>query len=292
MGHAAVIMFVNVKLNGLRCYTEVFRGDANVFVRKKGAVMIHCNFRVSVVLPAIVAILGMAAAGCAPANPAIPAVPAAPAKSPAPTIQSVPPPAQQTAPLTNSPLPAVNYFTTTTDMVPPNTVIILLWNVSGASSVSIDNGIGKVDAHGRYALVPAASTTYTLTATNSAGSVTAQAAVEVSQLLAGSSHYLAGYKILHVPLETVAGTPTTISLDTQTSRGYKWVVDYYDATMVSYVSANYVSKNPLTRGVDGQQQFTFKPLKVGDTRVVVSNVNDQTPTQFESIIYDIHVKPR
>ncbi len=259
---------------------------------KRGLLMIHCNFRMSLVFPAIVAILGMVAAGCAPASPAAPAVPAAPATAPAPTTPSAPPAAQQTAPLTSSILPTVNYFTTTSDAVPPNTVIILIWSVNGASSISIDNGIGKVDAHGRYALIPAASTTYTLTATNSAGRVTAQAAVEVSQLRAGSSHYLAGYNILHIALDTVAGTPTMISLDTQTSRGYKWVVDYYDATMVSYVSANYISKNPLTRGVDGQEQFTFKPLKAGDTRILVSNVNDQTPTQFESIIYDIHIKPQ
>jgi predicted secreted protein len=163
--------------------------------------------------------------------------------------------------------------------------------VNGADSVSIDNGIGKVDAQGRYALIPAASTTYILTATNTAGSLTAQATVEVSEQQAASPHYLPGYNLTHVGLDTVAGSPTTISLDTQTSRGYKWVVDYYDGTMVSYVSGNYISKNPLTRGVDGQQQFTFKPLKPGDTRILVSNVNGQKPTQFDSIIYDIHIKP-
>jgi Chagasin family peptidase inhibitor I42 len=248
--------------------------------------MINCNFRL---LLAFLAILGTAAAGCASDIPATPAVPAAGAKLPGPTTQSSPPPAQQTAPPTGS-LPAVNYFTVTSDSVPANTVIILLWSVSGASSISIDNGIGKVDAHGRYAVIPAASTTYTLTATNASGGVTAQVAVDVSQLTAGSPHYLSGYKLLHIPLETVNGSPTLISLDTQTSRGYKWVVDYYDATMVSYVGANYISKNPLTRGVDGQEQFTFKPLKVGDTRILVSDINDQTPTQFESIIYDVHIK--
>ena len=211
--------------------------------------------------------------------------------NPGPHNPKCTPAAQQTAPLTGSILPVVSYFSTTSDTVPPNSVIILLWSVSGADSVSIDNGIGKVNAHGRYALIPAASTTYILTATNAAGSVTAQAAVDVSGLRAGSPHYLTGYTLLHVGLDTVAGSPTIIGLDTQTSRGYKWVIDYYDATMVTYVGANYISKNPLTRGVDGQEQFTFKPLKAGDTRILVSNVNDQTPTQFDSIIYDLHIKP-
>jgi hypothetical protein len=48
--------------------------------------------------------------------------------------------------------------------------------------------------------------------------------------------------------------------------------------------------NPLTRGVDGQQQFTFQPLKQGITKIVVSNVNDQAPLQFESIIYDVNIR--
>jgi len=246
---------------------------------------------------AIVAILGIVAAGCTLANratpsvPATPSTPAAPTAPTAPTIPSAPPVAQQVTPPTSLILPTINYFSTTSDIVPPNALVILVWSVSGTDSVSIDNGIGKVDAQGRYGLIPAASTTFTLTAINAAGNVTAQVAVEVSEHQATSPHYLPGYSLSHVGMDTVAGSPTTIGLDTQTSRGYKWVVDYYDTTMVSYVGSNYISKNPLTRGVDGQQQFTFKPLKPGDTRILVSNVNDLKPTQFNSIVYDIHIKP-
>jgi hypothetical protein len=164
-----------------------------------------------------------------------------------------------------------------------------VWGVSGADSVSIDNGIGKVDAQGRYTLIPAASTTYILTASNAAGSVTAQVAVEVSALLASSQQYRPGYRIDHIAQTAVVGSPLTIKLDTQTSDNSKWVVDYYDPTMFSYVSGNYIAQNPLTRGVDGQQQFTFNPLKAGDTRILVSYVNNQTPTQFSSQIYDIRI---
>lgn len=255
----------------------------------------HCNFRLSLVF---LAILGLVTAGCAlagptaPAVPATPPTPAAPSTLPTPTTPSTPPATQQATPPTSLILPAINYFLTTSNTVPPNALVILVWSVSGADSVSIDNGIGKVKAQGRYGFIPATSATYTLTAINAAGGVTAQVAVSVSELQAASPHYFPGYSTSHVGQDVVAGSTITISLDTQTSRGYKWVVDYYDTTMVSYVSSNYIPKNPLTRGVDGQQQFTFKPLKVGDTRILVSNVNEQKPTQFDSIIYDIHIKQR
>lgn len=48
----------------------------------------------------------------------------------------------------------------------------LSWNVTGASSVSIDQGIGLVAAAGSRTVSPAVSTLYTISATNSAGTVT------------------------------------------------------------------------------------------------------------------------
>lgn len=252
--------------------------------------MKRSNFDVIVVLLAVAAMLGMVVAGCAPAKPVAPAVPApAAATPPTPPTPSAPPAAQQAVPPSGGTLPTVNYFSSTADSIPPNAMIILVWSVTGADSVSIDNGIGKVDAQGRLALMPAASTTYTLTAMNPAGSVTGQVAVQISALLASSAHYRPGYKIDHIAQTAVVGSPLTIKLDTQSSDDSQWVVDYYDPTMFSYVSSNFIKQNPLTRGVDGQQQFTFNPLDAGDAKILVSYVNEQTPTKFDSIIYDIRI---
>jgi hypothetical protein len=55
----------------------------------------------------------------------------------------------------------------------------LTWNVTGATSVSITN-LGPVSAQGTQMVSPSVSTTYVLTATNAAGSVTAQATVNVN----------------------------------------------------------------------------------------------------------------
>jgi len=57
------------------------------------------------------------------------------------------------------------------------------WNVYGASSVSIDPGIGAVGAAGSRIVSPTADTTYTLSASNSAGNVVATTDINVSTLL-------------------------------------------------------------------------------------------------------------
>jgi hypothetical protein len=56
----------------------------------------------------------------------------------------------------------------------------LLWNVTGATSVSIDNGIGQVDVAGTRVVSPAISTVYTISATNYSGTVTRSAVTTVN----------------------------------------------------------------------------------------------------------------
>ncbi len=56
----------------------------------------------------------------------------------------------------------------------------LLWNVTGATSVSIDQGIGLVDVAGTRVVSPATSTVYTISATNAAGTVTRSAVTTVN----------------------------------------------------------------------------------------------------------------
>ncbi len=56
----------------------------------------------------------------------------------------------------------------------------LTWTTSGATSVSIDNGVGNVPANGTAQVSPTATTTYTLTAAGSGGSATAQVTINVT----------------------------------------------------------------------------------------------------------------
>jgi hypothetical protein len=76
---------------------------------------------------------------------------------------------------------AINSFGASPPSIAAGESATLSWNVSGASTVSIDQGIGNVALSGSRVVMPGTTTVYTLTATNAAGvSVTATAQVIVS----------------------------------------------------------------------------------------------------------------
>ena len=85
-----------------------------------------------------------------------------------------PPPAPVVTP------PAIVAFSASPATMKAGESATLLWNVTGATSVTIDQGVGKVDAAGTRAMTPTKTTTYTLTATNSAGTATQPVTLTVS----------------------------------------------------------------------------------------------------------------
>jgi hypothetical protein len=58
----------------------------------------------------------------------------------------------------------------------------LSWEVEGVTSVTIDQGIGDVAASGNITVSPTSTTTYTLTATNLAGTETQSLTLTVGKL--------------------------------------------------------------------------------------------------------------
>src|SRR5437764_11521779 len=117
---------------------------------------------------ALALMLAVFAAGCkkkvAPAPPAAPVAEQPPPPPP-------PPPAA----------PTVAQFTAEPTSIQRGQSATLRWEVSGSStSVSIDSGIGTVQATGNQRVSPSDSTVYTLTATGPGGSNTARATVNVS----------------------------------------------------------------------------------------------------------------
>ncbi len=70
-------------------------------------------------------------------------------------------------------LPVINSFEAKPELVSQGIPVTLRWNVFDATSVTIQPNIGKVKPIGNKQLSPTATTTYTLTAINSAGSKTA-----------------------------------------------------------------------------------------------------------------------
>lgn len=77
--------------------------------------------------------------------------------------------------------PKINFFTATPSVIVLGDSSILNWSIEGATSVSIDNGIGNVALDGHYTIIPEESKNYTynLTATNSYGTSTASVIVYV-----------------------------------------------------------------------------------------------------------------
>ena len=65
--------------------------------------------------------------------------------------------------------PIINFFTATPNPVIFGNSTVLKWSVTGATSVSIDNGIGNVDFIGSYTFSPSSSKKYILTASNEYG---------------------------------------------------------------------------------------------------------------------------
>ena len=77
-------------------------------------------------------------------------------------------------------LPVISFFTASPGSITLGASSTLSWGVSGATTVSINQGVGGVTPSGTRVVSPAATTTYTLTATNAAGSVTQPVQVVVS----------------------------------------------------------------------------------------------------------------
>jgi uncharacterized protein YkwD len=78
-----------------------------------------------------------------------------------------------------APSPVIASFSANPSSIAPGQSATLSWNVSGANSISIDNGIGNVPGNSTV-VSPSQTTTYRLTATNGGGSTTASATVTVS----------------------------------------------------------------------------------------------------------------
>ena len=79
-----------------------------------------------------------------------------------------------------STLPTINSFTASSSAITCGELSTLSWNVSDATSVDIDQGIGSVPSSGSRDVSPTQYTSYTLTARNDDGQSTKNCTVTVS----------------------------------------------------------------------------------------------------------------
>ena len=74
---------------------------------------------------------------------------------------------------------AIQRFTATPAEITPGTPALLSWDVEGAETIQIDNGIGTVSAKGARQVQPSWTTTYTLAAKEGTSAATASVQVIV-----------------------------------------------------------------------------------------------------------------
>ena len=111
-------------------------------------------------------------------------------------------------------LPVINSFSANPGSITSGGSSTLSWGVTGATTVSINQGVGNVAATGTTTVSPATNTQYTLTATNATGSASATTQVVVS---GAAPPPAAGLPVINsfaaVPPVVSAGDPTTLSWD-------------------------------------------------------------------------------
>ena len=109
------------------------------------------------------------AAGCKKKGPA-PPPPAQPVVV-TPPAPPTPPPAAK---------PVIGSFTAEPSTIERGGASMLRWSVSGATDISINQGIGRIDANGNRSVYPSNTTTYTLTARGPGGSSESSVTVNVT----------------------------------------------------------------------------------------------------------------
>ncbi len=132
--------------------------------------------------------------------------------------------------VTASGLPTIVSFTAVPSAIAPGESSVLSWDVLGATLISIDNGVGPVTGTSTT-VTPSSTTTYRLSATNAAGTVTADVAVTVgsgapANLVYSNATYVVGAPISpNVPTSTggailgyavAPNLPAGLALDTTT----------------------------------------------------------------------------
>ena len=89
---------------------------------------------------------------------------------------------QQAKAVEKKPLPLINYFTASPARIAAGQPSVLKWDISGADSRAIDQGIGEIDPVGTALVYPLEDTEYRIVASNSAGVLNSSVMVKVTQV--------------------------------------------------------------------------------------------------------------
>lgn len=136
----------------------------------------------------------------------------------------------------------------------------LSWTIIGATSVSIDNGIGNVSLSGERIIKPSKTTTYTLTATNTTKTITATVQIIVKYV---RDVYLTinntDSKILLTTGDTV-----NLTLDYKAGTGYVWEIIQLDEQILNITEKSTWGETELLGGLM-HDTWIFRAKNTGNT---------------------------
>lgn len=160
-------------------------------------------------------------------------------------------------------LPSIVSFNADPDVVAKGESSNLIWSVSNATEVVIEPGIGTSSLTGSQRIFPEKTTTYTLTATNRAGSVSATKVVNVEEpsIPAPSVPLSTPAQVSPASGEVFDNTTTQAALKWKAVSGaasYTVEIDSYDSNTGKWLSES--SGSDVISGISGTS-YSFKFLE-------------------------------
>lgn len=158
----------------------------------------------------------------------------------------------------------INYFDAGPEVIEPGELSVLSWEVSGASSVTIEPGLGAVNSSGSLSVSPSETTTYKLIASEDGEEKVAMCTVTVKEedllissfdaspdsIRSGESAVLNWHVsgVSNVTIEPDVGTVEpagTLNVSPSTTTSYKLTASKGDKEDVAYCTVT-VEENPLS----------------------------------------------
>jgi len=179
------------------------------------------------------------------------------------------------SPASGSSAPTVTSFIATPSTINAGQSTTLSWQVTGATTLSVDGGVGNVTGLTSKTVAPAQTTIYTLTAANSAGSVTSRVTVTVNAAGDTQAPTRPSLTSATVKSATEVDLTWTASTDNVGVTGYQIL---RNGAAVVTVPNTVLSFADITASPQSSYSYTVKAFDAAKNYSVVSNtITVQTP---------------
>jgi hypothetical protein len=187
--------------------------------------------------------------------------------------------------------PVVDSFYASPGQIVPGGSSTLSWSVSGAETVTVAPAIGNVALSGTRVVLPTNTTTYTLTATNVIGTVTATAQVVVAE---EPSNIVELYSIIaedgQVRRDTYVGQEPDVG-DTKSGTAIQAFVSFDISMIPDDATIKSVTLDLTAAGIHGAPFNKLGKLLVYDCQYQTLKASDFTVGPIPGAIFTIPVAP-